>query len=152
MPILILSIRLSQNRMLQIVTPPVENFWLRHWLKAGLLDVCSAAVFMYLFSTISAGPIISKSPGLIFAKFSELVELWLYDHSQICFSVPQWDLSCRGNHFFGFYRAMLCIRGTSHGPVSVCLSVCVCLSQVGVLLKRLNVGSHKQHHTISQGV
>jgi len=33
----------------------------------------------------------------------------------------------------GFYRAMLCIRGTSHGPVyvglsvSVCLSVCVCV-------------------------
>ena len=25
-----------------------------------------------------------------------------------------------------FYRAMLCIRGTSHGPVSVCLSVCPC--------------------------
>jgi len=22
-----------------------------------------------------------------------------------------------------FYRAMLCIRGTSHGPMSVCLSV-----------------------------
>ena len=22
-----------------------------------------------------------------------------------------------------YYRAMLCIRGTSHGPVSVCLSV-----------------------------
>ena len=31
-----------------------------------------------------------------------------------------------------FYRAMLCIRGTGHGSVSV--SVC----QVGVLLKRLN--------------
>ena len=28
----------------------------------------------------------------------------------------------------------------------------VCLSQVGVLLKRLNVGSHKQHYTIAQGV
>jgi len=54
--------------------------------------------------------------------------------------------------FFPFYRAMLCIRGTSHGPVSVCLSVCVCLSQVGVLLKRLNVGSHKQHHTIAHGL
>ena len=29
---------------------------------------------------------------------------------------------------FSFYRAMLCIRGTSHWPesVSVCLSVCVC--------------------------
>ena len=36
-----------------------------------------------------------------------------------------------------FYHAMLCIRGTSHGPVSVCLSVRP--SQVGVLLKRLNV-------------
>ena len=33
-----------------------------------------------------------------------------------------------------------------------CLSVCPCLSQVGVLLKRLNVGSHKQHHTIAQGL
>ena len=54
------------------------------------------------------------------------------------------------------YRAMLCIRGTSHGPVSVCLSVSVsvsvCLSQVGVLLKQLNIGSHKQHHTIVQGL
>jgi len=42
-----------------------------------------------------------------------------------------------------FYRAMLCIRGTRHGPVSVRLS------QVRVLLKRLNVGSHKHsqcHH------
>jgi len=41
---------------------------------------------------------------------------------------------------------MLCIRGTSHGPVSVS----VCLSQIGVLLKRLNTGSQKQHHTIAQ--
>ena len=45
-----------------------------------------------------------------------------------------------------FYHVMLCIRGTSHGPVSVCLS------QVRVILKRLNVGSHKQHHTIAQGL
>jgi len=48
------------------------------------------------------------------------------------------------------YRAMLCIRGTSHGPLSVRLSVRP--SQVGVLLKRLNVGSRKQHHTIPQGI
>ena len=34
--------------------------------------------------------------------------------------------------------------------MGLCLSVCVCLSQVGVLLKRLNVGSHKQQHTIPQ--
>ena len=35
------------------------------------------------------------------------------------------------------YRAMLCIRGTSHGPVSVRL----CPSDIGVLSKRLNESS-----------
>ena len=49
-----------------------------------------------------------------------------------------------------FYRAMLYIRSTSHGPVSVCPSVRP--SQVGVLLKRINIESHKQHHTIEQGL
>jgi len=39
---------------------------------------------------------------------------------------------------------MLYIRGTSHGPVSVRPS------QVGVLLKRLNVGSHKQHQDLRE--
>jgi len=34
--------------------------------------------------------------------------------------------------------------------MALCLSVCP--SQVGVLLKRLNVGSHKQHQTIVQGL
>jgi len=34
--------------------------------------------------------------------------------------------------------------------MALCLSVCP--SQAGVLLKRLNVGSHKQHHTIVQGL
>ena len=55
-------------------------------------------------------------------------------------------ISCFSKIQIGFYHAMLCIRGTSRGPVSVCLS------QVGVLLKRQNVGSHKQHHTIAQGL
>jgi len=32
-----------------------------------------------------------------------------------------------------------------------CVCLCLCPSQVGVLPKRLNVGSHKQHHTITQG-
>ena len=63
-----------------------------------------------------------------------------------CFSAKCYAVnSTKSPHF---YRAMLCLRGTSHGPVSVS----VCLSQVGVLLKRLNVGSHKQHHTIAQGL
>jgi len=32
-------------------------------------------------------------------------------------------VSCFSKIQIGFYQAMLCIRGTSHGPVSVCLSV-----------------------------
>ena len=36
--------------------------------------------------------------------------------------------------------------------LSVCPSVSVCLSQVGVLLKRLNGGSRKQHRTIPHGL
>ena len=36
-------------------------------------------------------------------------------------------------------------------PLS-CFCLSVCLSQVGVLLKRLNVGSRKQRHTIAQGL
>jgi len=35
---------------------------------------------------------------------------------------------------------------------SMSVSVCVCLSQAGVLLKRQNVGSQKQNHTIPQGL
>ena len=48
-----------------------------------------------------------------------------------------------------FYRAVLCIHCTSHGPVSnPSVRPSVRPSQVGVLLKQLNVGSHMQHHTI----
>jgi len=60
----------------------------------------------------------------------------------------------KGKTNLDFYRAMLCIHGTSHGPVSVrpSLRPSVRPSQVGVLLKRLNIGSHKQHHTIVWGL
>jgi len=44
----------------------------------------------------------------------------------------------------GFYRATPYWRGICRSRVSVRLS------QVGVLLKRLNVGSRKQRHTIAQ--
>jgi len=36
--------------------------------------------------------------------------------------------------------------------LAMALCPSVCPSQVGVLLKRLNVGSHKQHHTIVLGL
>jgi len=36
--------------------------------------------------------------------------------------------------------------------MALCPSVCLCLSQVGVLLKRLKAGSRKENHTIAQGL
>jgi len=36
--------------------------------------------------------------------------------------------------------------------MGLCRSVSVCLSQVGVLLTRLNLGSRRQHHTIDQEI
>jgi len=90
--------------------------------------------FIHLFSSIVA------------SLFNKLTYLLTYFY--ILKKVDVFGTQC------SFYRAMLCIRGTSHRPVSVCvcpcLSVSVCLSQVGVLLKRLHTGSHKQHHTIPQ--
>ena len=50
----------------------------------------------------------------------------------------------------GLCRATLSQRGICHSDVSVRLSIC--LSQVGVLLKLLNVGSRKQCPVIAQGV
>jgi len=52
--------------------------------------------------------------------------------------------------FSFFTRATLASAGISCRRV--CLSVClsVRLLQVGILLKQLNVGSHKQHHMIAQ--
>jgi len=57
-------------------------------------------------------------------------------HFRMCIFCTVCVLACSWTHcrvfchrklasFNGFYRAMLCIRGTSHGPVSVCLSVCL---------------------------
>jgi len=49
--------------------------------------------------------------------------------------------------FSGFYpREAMIARLLA---VVVCLSVCVCLSHAGIVSKRLNVGSRKQHHVIA---
>ena len=46
-----------------------------------------------------------------------------------------------------FYRAMLCIRGTSHGPVSVRLSV---TSRCSTKTAKRRIT--QKHHTIAQGL
>ena len=50
-----------------------------------------------------------------------------------------------------FTSVALAMRGYySHDRVSVC--VCVCVSHAGIVSKRRNVGSRKQHHVIAQGL
>jgi len=45
-------------------------------------------------------------------------------------------------------RSIFTARCYASAVLAMCMCVSVRLSQVGVLLKRLNVGSHIQHHTI----
>ena len=47
-------------------------------------------------------------------------------------------------------QAMLCAVYSM--VVCLCVCLCVSLSQVGVLLKWLNIGTHKQRRTIAQGL
>ena len=49
-----------------------------------------------------------------------------------------------------YFITARCYASAVLAPLSV--RVCVRLSQVRVLLKQLYVGSHKQHHTIAQGL
>ena len=62
--------------------------------------MCSVSyLFLYLFLVISARPIISTSTERIFAKFSELVELWLQinDLKLVVFQSPQRDIAMATN-------------------------------------------------------
>jgi len=50
-------------------------------------------------------------------------------------------------------RLTICTaRRHASAVYAVIVRLSVCLSQVGVLLKRLNVGSRKQRRTIAQGL
>jgi len=64
--------------------------------------------------------------------------------------VPALVFACRPVRFLP--RDAMLARYMLWACVSLSICVCVCLTQVGVLLKRLNVGSRKQHRTIAQGI
>ena len=57
-----------------------------------------------------------------------------------------------------FARSSFIFTARCHASAVLAMALCPSVrlsvrpSQVGVLLKRLNVGSHKQHHTIAQGL
>jgi len=134
------------------------SFSRRRNFVQSLLNVCPSfsstafsdpLVFSVIYSLAFSRPIVFCPPfsGLAFSASP----LWvLYAHILRCFE-SVWI--CRGlvvqlvavNLSEGIHNAFLPARryasaGTSYGPVSDCLSarVCVCLSQVGVLSKRLN--------------
>ena len=44
------------------------------------------------------------------------------------------------------------VRRYAGAVCTIALCLCLCVSQVSVLPKRLNIGSNKQHYTIAQGV
>jgi len=140
---------LCNSLELHCVSKTTLTWYTTPWVKTAKYLRCGG-IFKYEF--------VADLPLRLSAKeFWKSVNIWRgYGKSLVSFfdsrCIYKSPFSIRlSEHFWQhFYRAMLCIRGTSHGPVSVCPSVCP--SQVGVLLKRLNVGSHKQHRTIAQGL
>ena len=67
-------------------------------------------------------------------------------------------LCLRRGHYATHYRYINCTEFLPRDDARPVLArymlwpcVCLCPSQVVVLLKRLNSASHKQHHTIAQG-
>jgi len=68
-------------------------------------------------------------------------------HRLMCVPVAvQLVATCYAQLLYYPRDAMLCVA-----VLAMALCPSVRPSQVGVLLKRLNLGSHRQHHTIAQG-
>jgi len=70
----------------------------------------------------------------------------------ICMKCPDVTLGCIQSHLYHFVTARCYASAVL--AMALCHSVrpSVCPSQVGILLKRLNVRSRKQHHTIAKGL
>jgi len=78
-------------------------------------------------------------------------DVWLVNSSfssMVARRIKPYLLACNCQIFFFTER---CYASAVYA-VSVCVSVCLCLSQVSFLLKWLHVGSYKQHHWIAQGL
>ena len=84
------------------------------------------------------------SPTFSFCTFSR-ENLETFDISHVFLPVTVAKLSTLKN------SVVFTARCYASAVLAMALCMSVCPSQVGVLLKRLNVGSCKQHHTIAQG-
>jgi len=72
---------------------------------------------------------IASCPNLE-TTFVNVHAIWHYLQMAMLLSNKTLSIKCYSETSFNcaYYLAMLCIRGTSHGPVSVCLSVCLSVS------------------------
>jgi len=57
------------------------------------------------------------------SQVHRLLKYWIYKFPYGAMQIGHTTVET-SRFFASFYRAMLCIRGTSHGPVSVSVSVC----------------------------
>jgi len=62
------------------------------------------------------------------------------------------QMSCCSLTYKVFVNTHFTARCYASAVLAMGLCLCLSVSQVGVLLKLLNVGSHKQHHTIALGL
>ena len=98
------------------------------------------------------------TPKLIMSRMltKTLAPLWLrYDYADLYRAVGLYDdqvaiVCCHFYRTLGNRLRSVCFYRSIYAMACVCLSVC--LSQVGVLLKRLNVRWRKQRLTIAQGL
>jgi len=89
--------------------------------------MCYCAMTKICLSSFFDSQYSGSPPYKIFENYK--FELYVRRWGPICVIVPNFikigQTVAEIWRFNGFYRAMLCIRGTSHGPVSVCPSVSV---------------------------
>ena len=79
---------------------------------------------------------------------------WLWNNKSLwCFILGiLLKMKHQSDLLFHSQQLVFTARCYASAVLAMGLCPCLCLSQASVLLKRQNVGSHKQHHTIPQGL
>jgi len=87
-------------------------------------------------------------------KCMQLEKFTIFYQFVAVFGIENHTLALMLTDICHFHRVMLCKHVISCFRVCLCLSVCltVCLSDTCHVSKRLNIESHKQCHTIAQGL
>ena len=93
-----------------------------------------------------------KFPNFVFKKVSHLNVSEIKYICQVCINIQRmWNLAEFVNNAW-ILDIFTARRYASEVRYMLWPCVRLCLSQVGVLLKRLNAGSHNENHTIAQGL